>query len=110
MSDDAVHEEEREQIVVDDSAQNIATIAGKIGEDYVKLSKTFNRKQKKIANSADLDSKLKNLDKIARTNNRLVELQEKQVKNARKVLFISTAITIIAIIIAVISWLFPRKA
>jgi uncharacterized membrane protein (DUF106 family) len=96
-----------------DSVQTIKTVTGSLAEGYAQLSGTFTVDQKRVADSVNFASNLETLKSIAESDKRLVELAEKQIEDAkkqRKLLHITTAITIIAIIVAIIAWVFPRKA
>jgi 16S rRNA C967 or C1407 C5-methylase (RsmB/RsmF family) len=58
---------------------------------------------------------LEQLKRTAESNEKILELQKEAIKQAienerrqRKLTYITTAIAVIAIIIAIIAWLFPR--
>jgi DNA-directed RNA polymerase subunit RPC12/RpoP len=100
-------------------ANSAQTITGSLENGYTQLSGTFNLQQKSIADSFNLASSFESLSQtlkqVAESDKRLLELTELQRKDdiqekkkQRKWLYIPTAIAIIAIIVAIIAWVFPR--
>jgi DNA-directed RNA polymerase subunit RPC12/RpoP len=100
-------------------ADSAKTITGSLADGYAQLSGTFNVQQKSIAGSYNFASSFERLTEtlknIAESDKKLVQLTEQQrndaiqeTKKQRKWLYITTAITIIAIIVTIIVWAFPR--
>lgn len=100
-------------IVVEDKGrgQDIVTVTRSLAAGYNQLSGSFTVDQKRIADSVGIPSNLEILEGIAQSDKRLVQIAEQQIEDARKQrkwLYIPTVIAIIAIIVAVIVWIFPR--
>jgi DNA topoisomerase IB len=93
----------------------MVAISGSLIEGYNQLSSSFTIDQKRIADSINFAPMLEQLKRTAESNEKILELQKEAIKQAienerrqRKLTYITTAIAVIAIIIAIIAWLFPR--
>ena len=100
-------------------ADSAKTITGSLADGYAKLSGSFDVQQKSIAGSYNFASSFERLTEtlknIAESDKKLVQLTEQQrndaiqeAKKQRKRLYITTAIAIIAIVVSIILWAFPR--
>ncbi|MGD0070022.1 MAG: hypothetical protein ABSB71_00470 [Candidatus Bathyarchaeia archaeon] len=104
-------------IAVEDigTGHDMVAISGSLIEGYNQLSSSFTIDQKRIADSINFAPMLEQLKRTAESNEKILELQKEAIKQAienerrqRKLTYITTAIAVIAIIIAIIAWLFPR--
>lgn len=72
----------------------------KVSEGYGKLSKTFNEKQKEIADETDFKENLASMVGLMRKQ---IETSEQETKNQTKRFYASTAIALVSVAIAVIA-------
>lgn len=103
-----------EVIGLADSAQ---TITGSLEQGYAQLSGTFNVQQKRIANSFNFPENFETLRSIADTEKEQMKIMEEQMrlmeqqrkdaledaKRQRRYFYVSTAIAVFALIIAILS-------
>ena len=86
------------------------TITGSLADGYAQLSGTFNVQQNRIADSVNFAPNLETLKSIAESEKEQVRLMEQQRKDAmedakrqKRFFYISTAIAVAAVIIAVVT-------
>jgi Ca2+/Na+ antiporter len=94
--------------IVEESVETVKNVTTSLAEGYAQISMTFTDDQKRIADSANFPSNLGILESILKQEKEQVDLIKQQIEDAKKERKWLYLIPVIAIVVAILAWIFPR--